>query len=194
VQFVQIGAYDGLAGDPLRPLIMKNPSWSGLLIEPQRHAFESLEKNYFGERSRLQFINGLVSEKQGREELFSIPEHEILARGLPEWSHEVASTDASHIRRHFPGVQLISESVRAYSFDELANLLPASRVDMVVMDVEGAEKRIIDSIDFETHPITFLIFEHKHMSNSDFHSVSDLLRRLKFDLKSFGRDTIAWRK
>lgn len=193
IQFVQIGAYDGLAGDPIRPLLLENPLWLGVLVEPQRPAFESLVKNYSEHRAQLQFINGLVSDKKGRsEELFSIPEHEILAYGLPEWSRELASTDPSHIQKHFPGVQMISESPRAYSFGELADLLPESRVHMVAIDVEGAEKRLIESIDFERHSTEFLIFEHKHMGNSDYHSLSDLLRRSKFDLKQFGRDTIAW--
>ena len=195
VQFVQIGAYDGIAGDPIRPLILKNLSWSGVLVEPQRHAFESLERNYSGQRARLHFINGSVSDKQGgTEKLFFVPEHEILAHGLPEWSREVASSDPSHIQKHFPGVQLISENVRAYRFDELADLLPESRVDVVVMDVEGAEKRLIESIDFERHSIRFLIFEHKHMGNNDFYSVSEFLRKRKMELKQFGRDTVAWRR
>jgi FkbM family methyltransferase len=173
---------------------MKNPSWSGLLIEPQRHAFESLKKNYFGESARLQFINGLLSDKQGQEELFFIPEREIAKCGLHDWANEVASTDASHLWKHFPGVLLKSELVMAYTFDQLAKLLPTSRVDLVVMDVEGAEKRLIDSIDFEVHSVSFLIFEHKHMGNRDFMAVSDLLKSMNFELKSFGRDTIAWRR
>ena len=45
VTFLQIGAYDGVAGDPLRPIILDDERWSGVLVEPQPSAFERLKQN-----------------------------------------------------------------------------------------------------------------------------------------------------
>jgi len=194
VQFIQIGAYDGVAGDPIRPLVISNSSWSGVLVEPQRTAFSLLEKNYSEQRSRLTFINGLMTAHQnGSEELFYIHEDEIRKRALPEWARELASFDPSQIHKTFPNVSVASEDFPAYTFEQLASFLPSSRVDLIVMDVEGAEGRLIPSIDFEKHRVKFLIFEHKHLNNDDLGAVFEHLRTQSMSLKQFGRDTIAWR-
>src|SRR6266700_5808911 len=64
VFFVQIGANDGMHGDPLRSLILKHASWGGILVEPVPYAFERLKKNYAG-RSNLHFENVAVSDCAG---------------------------------------------------------------------------------------------------------------------------------
>jgi hypothetical protein len=55
--FLQIGAYDGLAGDPLRPIVAEDERWYGILVEPQPQAFERLQRNYRDAAHRLVFLN-----------------------------------------------------------------------------------------------------------------------------------------
>ena len=49
VTFVQVGAFDGVSLDPLRKHVLAN-RWRGLLVEPQRDAFERLKENYGGQQ------------------------------------------------------------------------------------------------------------------------------------------------
>src|SRR5688572_761255 len=65
VTFVQIGAFDGLAGDPLRPLILENENWTGVLAEPHPDAFERLQRNYAAQSQRLKFLNAAISNEPG---------------------------------------------------------------------------------------------------------------------------------
>ena len=63
VAFVQVGAFDGVFPDPLRKHVLAN-HWRGLLVEPQRDAFERLKANYAGE-PQLRFENAAITDADG---------------------------------------------------------------------------------------------------------------------------------
>jgi FkbM family methyltransferase len=193
VTFVQIGAYDGVAGDPIRPVVLDCEGWSGVLVEPQPDAFERLRQNYLAQASRLQFLKIAISGEAGERVLFCIPEMERVRLGLPDWSGEIAAFDAEHLRRAFPAASLVGHNVQTMTFAEVADRLLHGHVDVVVMDVEGHERAIIETIDVDRHRVKFIVYEHKHLSQSDRSAVESRLRGHGFALKAFGRDTIAFR-
>lgn len=193
VTFVQIGAYDGVTGDPIRRLVVENDSWSGVLIEPQPDVFNRLQRNYAAQSSRLQFLNVAISDKAGEKILFYISETEQKLLGLPDWTSQVASFNADHLAKHFPHARVVSYHVKAMTFEEAANLLPAGHVDVVVIDIEGHERAIIDTIDLERHRVKFIIYEHRHLSERDRSAVESRLRSYGFSVKGFGFDMIASR-
>lgn len=193
VTFVQIGAYDGVAGDPIRSLVLEDDRWSGVMVEPQPDVFDRLRRNYLAQASRLQFLNVAISDRSGEKTLFCISEAERKQLGLSDWGEEVASFNAEHLRKHFPHARLVSCSVKTMTFAEVADRLSGGHVDVVVMDVEGHERTIIENIDLERHRVKFIVYEHKHLSESDRSAVENKLRGHGFFLKGFGRDTIAFR-
>jgi len=193
VTFVQIGAYDGVAGDPIRSLVLEDDRWCGVMVEPQPDVFDRLRRNYLAQASRLQFLNAAISDRSGEKTLFCISEAERKQSGLPHWSSEVASFNAEHLRKHFPHAKLVSCSVKTMTFAEVADRLPGGHVDVVVIDVEGHERTIIESIDLKRHRVKIIVYEHKHLSESDRLVVESKLRGHGFSLKGFGRDTIAFR-
>ena len=163
------------------------------MVEPQPDIFDRLRRNYQAQASRLQFLNVAISDRGGEKTLFCILEAERSRLGLPEWSGELASFNVEHLRRHFPFARTTGYSVRSTTFAEVADRLPEGRVDVVVIDVEGHERTIIENIDLERHGVKFIVYEHKHLSESDCSAVESKLRRHGFALKAFGRDTIAYR-
>src|SRR5215475_11098250 len=58
---VQIGSNDGNTNDPLHKLLIDNPAWQALLIEPVPFLFEKLVANYPRE-DRFKFANVAVAE------------------------------------------------------------------------------------------------------------------------------------
>lgn len=68
VNFIQIGCCDGVTGDPLHDLILKN-QWSGILIEPVQYLFERLKANY-QECNNLIFCNVAISNEDGFRDLW----------------------------------------------------------------------------------------------------------------------------
>jgi FkbM family methyltransferase len=194
VCFVQIGAYDGVAGDPIHPLVVANPGWCGVLIEPQPDAFARLKQNYAGQNNRLHFFNVAVSEVPGFRDLYAIDPTERERLRLPEWCAEITSFDPEHLRRHFPCAMAVSQRVKVITFADAAAMLPGGRVDLVVLDVEGHERAILETIDWDAHQVTFVMFEHKHMSSQDWRAADMILTQRGFTLKQFGRDAIGFRR
>jgi FkbM family methyltransferase len=193
ISFVQIGAYDGIEADPIRSLVLDSDRWRGVMVEPQPDAFERLRRNYRGRDSRLQFLNVAVSDRPGEDALFCIPETERVAAGMPEWVGGIASFDAEHLRKHFPHAKLVSYRVKITTFGGVADQLPGGHVDAVIIDVEGHERRIVDSIDLDRHRVKFIMYEHKHLSENDRSAVERKLQGHGFSVKRFGWDTIACR-
>jgi FkbM family methyltransferase len=193
VTFVQIGAFDGVEGDPIRPMILQNEGWTGVLVEPHPDAFARLKRNYAAQSQRLTFLNAAISDAPGERTLFYISETEKEALGLPDWAREIPSFDPGHLSKHFPQAKLTRESVRVTTFEEAANLLPEGNVDVVVIDTEGHERVIVEAIGLDRHQVKFVMFEHKHLSETDRAAVEGRLQHHGFSLKRFGRDTVAWR-
>jgi FkbM family methyltransferase len=193
ITFIQIGAFDGVAGDPLRPLILAHPSWRGALVEPMPGSFAQLRDNYGVAPGPLHFLNCAVSDQSGTITMYFIGEDEIARLGLPNWSREVASVIESHIEKHFPNARISARAVPAMKISEIAQTCDFTKVDLIVMDVEGHERRIIDSLDFTALGVRAAVFEHKHMIESEYDAVRGRLASFGFRLKRYGRDTVAYR-
>jgi FkbM family methyltransferase len=193
VNFIEIGAYDGVAGDPIRPLVVAKSGWQGVLVEPQPDIFVKLQQNYRHQAARLTFLNAAISDRTGGMDFYFVPPEERVRLTLPDWSGEVASFNREHIHRHFPEATIETRRVEAITFADAAAYLPDGRVDLVVMDVEGHERAILETIDFDRQRVRFLIYEHKHMAEVEARSIELMLMARGFSIKRFGRDTIGWR-
>jgi hypothetical protein len=60
ISFIQIGACDGMTGDPLRACILSNPRWEGVVVEPNPVVFEELKKNYAEQADRIEFSSEAI--------------------------------------------------------------------------------------------------------------------------------------
>jgi FkbM family methyltransferase len=193
VQFIQIGAFDGIADDPIRPLIMGSQKWTGVLVEPQQHIFEKLQMNYAGIDNRLSFLNCAISSAKGELTFYSIPEAEIERLCLEPWVRELASTDAQNILRRLPGVGTCATRIPCMTFQDALKATNRKSVDCVIIDAEGHEYEIIKGIDFDKHGIKIILYEFVHLSSEEAAALARRLEACGFRLKYFGYDIIAWR-
>src|SRR5271156_6703918 len=69
ISFVQVGANDGVFGDPLRSYITKYP-WRGVLVEPQPDVFDRLVRNYEPYADRLILENLAISSDRSELVLY----------------------------------------------------------------------------------------------------------------------------
>jgi FkbM family methyltransferase len=193
ITFIQAGAFDGIAGDPLRTLILAHPNWQGALVEPMATAFVQLKTNYAQVTQRLKFFNCAISDRVGTTEMYEINESEIERLRLPHWSREIASVSESHIKMHFPNAHVSKHTVPVTRISNVVKACGYKRVDLVVIDVEGHERQIIDDIDFISLGVRVLLFEHKHMTITDEEAVLNRLKSFDFMTRKYGRDTVAYR-
>ena len=193
IVFLQIGAFDGVSGDPIAPLIRADPRWSGILVEPQPEVFERLVRNCRGFEDRLKPVRCAISNTSGEATIYSVSAEEMKRRGFDAWAGEVASFDRQHVLKHFSEVSVTETQVAVLTVDALAEQNGLTEIDVIVMDVEGHERPIIDSIDWDRWRVRACVYEHKHLGPEDAQHLRQLLQSQGFLLKEFGRDTVAHR-
>ena len=106
VGFVQVGAFDGLANDPIHDLVHRF-GWRGVLVEPQPDAFERLRANYAGVDG-LVLLNVAIADERGTMTLWRIGGDEP---GDPWWRGQVSSFDRDHVLKHIRDDQRLAARV-----------------------------------------------------------------------------------
>ena len=87
--FVQVGAMDGVANDPIHKFVI-DKVWRGILIEPMPDMFARLQKNYEG-CDGLTFVNCAVTDYEGQIEMTRIDPATAKQQNLPEWTQGIST-------------------------------------------------------------------------------------------------------
>jgi FkbM family methyltransferase len=191
VSYLQVGAFDGIAGDPIYHLIERH-ALRGILVEPQKDAFERLKANY-ARFPDFRFVNAAIANRDGASILYRIkPE----ARG-PEWLHQIASFDREVLMRHaqkVPGLESMieMETVRSLTFSTLFKEIGIDRVDMLQIDAEGLDAEILKQFDVGLRKPAIVRFEHKHLRLADHEIAIGSLVDHGYKVTSFSTDTLAY--
>ncbi len=180
--FVQIGAFDGVTADPLHELVRRH-HWRGVLVEPQAEAFESLKRNYRGQPG-LSFFNVAIGPRDGEVTLFT------RAGGLAQ----VASVDRHLVVK--PGRRRVeARRVPCWTVARLLKEAAApATVDLLLIDAEGLDYRIIRSIDFGAVRPAIIHYEHMILSRRDRNACLELLAAHGYRFILGDQDTIAYRR
>ena len=96
LQFVQIGANDGVRFDDLYSIVT-NAQFSGIVVEPLPDLYQRLRLNYADYPSIVP-VNVAVHEQEGSLPLYRVAPDSI-AR-YPGWATGIASFDREHLLRH----------------------------------------------------------------------------------------------
>jgi FkbM family methyltransferase len=192
---VQIGANDGLAGDPLVDAFSKT-RWSGLLVEPVPHLYETLVARYRG-RPEVRVERAAVSTRDGEAPFFRL---RSVPGETPEWFNQLATLDRAVLLKHrssIPEIEslLIEERVPTVRLDTLLARHGVSRIDLLVIDTEGHDWEILRALDFARFRPVLLMFEHQHLSATDKASAYALLETHGYNVRETAEgDAVAWRK
>jgi FkbM family methyltransferase len=161
-EFVQIGAFDGLANDPLHDLIM-GQGWRGVLVEPQPDAFTRLQQTYAGVEG-LTFLNVAVSDRRGPMTFWRIGGS---APDDPWWRGQVSSFSREHVERHIRDRPHLASRIEGLTVPTMSLTEVLSRaarpVQVLQVDAEGHDAAIVDSMDLDRHHPTIVRFEHRHL-------------------------------
>lgn len=193
---VQIGSNDGLTLDPLRVVLLENPSWRALFVEPVPYLFDQLRKNY-GDHPRFQFENAAISEKSGTMPFYYISENarERLP-DLPEWYNQIGSFDRQNLSGHLgDSIEefVLNADIKTLSLPALFERYAVARVDLLHIDTEGHDWVILRQLDLERYTPIVILFEHKHLSEQAKSEALAFLRN-KYRIRDFGGDYLCRRK
>jgi FkbM family methyltransferase len=166
VQFLQIGAFDGITNDPMHDLVERF-GWRGILVEPQPGPFERLRHTYAG-YGNLELVNAAVSTQPGTMTLWRVADWQP---SDPEWVEQSASFDRDHLIRHTHWRQdlidrIVGLPVETVTLRDLFARSPAP-VDVLQIDAEGYDARIVAMLDGIEHRPTIVRFEHRNLLPAD---------------------------
>lgn len=192
-RFVEIGANDGVFLDPLHPYVSSLP-WSGVMVEPVPHLFERLRANY-ADNPRVALERAAISGRAGRRTIHYLAE-DAPESGMPIWRDAIASFDREHVLaglgREVDAERWLREvEVECLTFDALCDRHGIERPDLVLVDAEGADWEIVESIDLDRRRPRLLVFEHHHLGEAELAACRRLLEGSGFALVADGLDTWA---
>ena len=167
IKVIQVGVNDGVNADFLKGRIEKF-GWSGLMIEPHPAYIEMAKRNY-GDNRRLIWENVAISNVSGSTPLYYV-------KDPPEdWVLGIASFSLKHVEEHgFSGNQIADIRVPCLPLRDLIERHGFHEVDLVVVDVEGHETNVFQSIDFTKFSTKLVVLETAHFDRKQFRRILGL--------------------
>jgi len=170
--FIQVGAMDGVALDPIHPFV-KEFGWRGILIEPVPDLFEKLKANY-ASCDGLTFINAAIADFDGEIEMTRID---------PTAVEQGKFTDlALHLSTIMPDRGMMGSKQRTAEFEKalepykrifnvpcfrLKTVLQENSVghiDALIVDTEGADWMVVRQLPLEQIRPRVVYLEYNHLS------------------------------
>ena len=194
---VQIGSNDGKTGDPLHRLLRRNPGWRGLFVEPIPYIFERLRANYPAEE-RFRFANVAINDGSRMPFYYVTAAAKEAHPELPEWYDQLGSFDRSHLEGHLDGK--LAPFIRQMTVDgitlpELLDRFDVREIDILHVDCEGYDWRVLSQFDLGRYRPRFILFEFHHLGAGEAAAAREYLNphyvihRTGIDYLAVRRDT-----
>ena len=195
VFFVQVGSNDGLQRDPIHRLIVTNKKWSGIFIEPVGFVFQRLKQNY-NNAGRFTFENVAIGTKKGITKFYYVSEEARSALGddLPSWYDQLGSFDRNHILKFLDGrlePYIVEEELECVTMEEIFERNSVERVDLLHIDAEGFDFKILSQIDFKRYKPLIVLYEHAHLPVTEKEKAKSFLTTSGYSLREYDTDTLA---
>ena len=164
---VVIGAHSGIW---LTPLLEKYKEQSILLVEPVPHNIQELKEN-ISKYKDIKIETSAVSSKNEVKKFYFVKPESVKKLGK-HWASGIGSFDKQHILNHKNKRFKVENSdieeieIQYLTFTDLVNKYSITSIEMLQIDVEGAEYQILNSIDFTKISIQKIIFEFKHFDGT----------------------------
>lgn len=181
--FVDVGAHDGISFSNTLYLEQRL-GWTGIAVEPIPEVFERLRAN-----RKCMAVNGCVAARRGRASFQVLSGYSEMLSGLVE------TYDSRHQERIALELEVRGGSRRTITVDcfPLSDLLEQARirhVDYLNVDTEGAELRVLKSLDFDEVSVSIIGVENNYGDPG----VPEFLRKKGYGLHSIVGDEFYLRK
>ncbi len=190
VRFVQIGANDGIKNDPVHSFIKKY-KWTGILVEPIPELMDRLKNAYHGVNG-LKFENVGITGQNGFMDFYFLPPE----FNEPDWLQQIGTFDKNAILlnlENFPELmnKIETRKITTVTLKELLDRNSFSKTDLLIIDAEGFEYKILSQLDQLEEKPSFILFEWGCMDGQDQNNLYDFLNSQHYRLYSSGGDILA---
>jgi FkbM family methyltransferase len=152
-----------------------------VFVEPQPGPFQRLRASMRG-YERVTLINAAVDETSGSREFYTVLQSD---GALPAWTEQLGSFDRNHLVKHedrAPGLsaRIVAISVPTMSFTDVLLQFTLTKLDLLQIDAEGMDAKLLDWFPFEQLRPQLVYFENAHMSQEEHQSARSRLRKLGY--------------
>ncbi|MDQ6814014.1 MAG: FkbM family methyltransferase [Bacteroidota bacterium] len=163
--FIQVGANDGISGDPIHKYVQKY-NWRGVLIEPIPFLFKKLQQNYINKKENLTFLNCAVSAEDIRAKIIYVID-EKYKEEVPEWYFQLGSFNKNVLLSHnIPDVEknLTEMEVGLITLQQVIEENSIHQIDFLQIDTEGYDLEVLKTLDFNKSLPKVILIEYIHLS------------------------------
>ncbi len=192
LQFVVIGAMDGISHDELYPYSFKNKNWKGLLIEPVKDYFEQLKNNYEN-RENLIFENVAIDVSSGEKEIYTVDRDAIKDGKVPFWCNGISTFNSDGPTISAEGIKdkVSTELVQTATFKELIDKHQIEKIDILQIDTEGYDFLTLNQVWKCGFRPKVIHIEIVHMTEEEINSVQKLLQSNDYQTEIYGDNLTA---
>jgi FkbM family methyltransferase len=203
VTFVNVGACDGLRFDDITPLIRRMTHVKALLVEPVPHNIQRLRRN-FPDASKFAIEECAIAAEAGSITMTTFSPEAITSGQLPIEFVGASSTTQNNIMggRTSWGVTdpkfadykpyLLEITVPALPLQAVLDKHGLKRIDVIVIDAEGADWSILKQLDLERYRPALIKLEIGCLPPEDIGAAVIALKRQDYDLALSGDDLWAF--
>ena len=161
--FVEIGGYDGWTGSNC-VFFEKVLGWTGLVVEASPQL-----SGRIGETRSAKVIHAAVSDRDGAAEFLQVTSGLTQMGGLIDHYHAETLQRVRRDERHSE----IAVTVPSTRLDTLLGAHGLKEIDYLSIDVEGAERAVLHSVDFDEFDITALSIENNRPGRESYMDILD---------------------
>jgi len=183
--FVQLGANNGMHGDPLYEYVKKY-NLKGLAVEPEQNSFKQLKENY--KDCSVKCVDNAIGDKHMKLPFYSVKDFAL--ENVDERRYSMLTAISSLDKTSF--IRCLKKKIRkdenpddytkvtmldVITFDELCENNGVNKIDFLQIDVEGLDWKILKTIDLKKYSPTIINFEMMHLSEKELNDSKKLLER-----------------
>ncbi len=193
---VVIGAHSGIH---LKNLISEYKNQEILLVEPVPYNYQILENEYKNQENISICRNALIDKS--KKDFFHYVKKDSITKLGKHWASQIGSFDKNHILNHknkrfdIKADDIETIQIEFITFDDLIQKYSIKSIDKLQIDVEGAEYKIMNSINFKKTEINKILFESKHFDGTfvegkKLKEIEDKLKSNGYKLQQIDKENI----
>ena len=193
---VVIGAHSGIH---IKDLISEYANQKVLLVEPVPYNYQILENDYKNNENIFISRNAIFDEAK-KDNFYHVKKESVKKLGK-HWASQIGSFDKNHILNHknkrfdIKDDDIQITEVEFITFQDLVKKYSINSINKLQIDVEGAEYKIMNSIDYNKIQIKNIFFESKHFDGT--FTEGEKLKKIKdklilngYNLKQIDKENI----
>ena len=189
--FIKIGSNDGLKNDPFGEMILQF-NWNGIMVEPFEPNYKKLREN-FGNQQNLVLENAGISDSNGFFDFYFITD---ITADEPDWYDQVGSFNKETFVKNIEvEKKLLSrigiKKIECITFDDLVKKHHFTSVDLIHLDTEGYDWKILRTIDINRYKPKVILFEIEWLTHYEIREARQHLIKNGYKLYYDGNDCIA---